>query len=39
VGPSTLLFVSCRDSALSTVTARIKLERSVRHVKMLAETN
>jgi hypothetical protein len=26
-------------SALSTVTAQIKLERSVRHVKMLAEIN
>jgi hypothetical protein len=26
-------------SALSTVTAQIKVERSARHVKMLAEAN
>jgi hypothetical protein len=39
VGPSTLLLVVPGKSTLSTVTAQIKVERSVRHVKMPAEAN
>jgi hypothetical protein len=33
------VLVSSRESALSAVTAQIKVERSVGHVKMLAEAN